>query len=115
MTIEYSRGRQALMAMPFVAAPEGLAGRFDLWVDRGTGHWAQDCLTGRKYADAAARYMAETDDIPLISAIVRRMGELGVQTGIDVGFLTRIGALTMSAAQAGLNPIYGVNVGGPRR
>lgn len=66
------------------------------WNPTESGDWAKDNATGRDYADQLVGRMTERANPAMLAHVVTAISARGIIAGVEVGFLTRIAALTIN-------------------
>jgi len=62
-----------------------------------SGDWAEQCIVGREFGNAAVDYIRASGDHALLSAVVRAIADRGTFTGVEAGFFSRV---SISLAQS---------------
>jgi hypothetical protein len=79
---------QSLKTLPFVSED---GDQINFWNYVSSGNWADDCKTGRYFADECVRYMVEQENPALLSKIVEHIKDSRADiAGVETGFFTRI-------------------------
>ena len=76
----------------------GALGRIvETWSPHVTGDWSIDCARGRTYADEALDFMRQSNNPTYLGHVVKGMIGNGAYSGVEVGFMQRIGELIIKS------------------
>lgn len=78
--------------------PGALGRSMDVWAPEVTGDWTIDCSRGKAYAEEAIEFMQRSNNPTCLGHIVKAMIGNGAYTGVEVGFMHRIGELVLASS-----------------